>query len=37
MALKDREWFNNIIRLNSSETPTETLDHRVEQERSSWD
>jgi hypothetical protein len=32
-----REWLNKIIRLHPAETPTETLDCRIEQERSSWD
>ena len=30
-------WFDKIIRLNPSETPTETLNRRIEQERESWD
>ena len=31
------EWFKKIIRLNPSETSTETLNRRIEQERESWD
>ncbi len=31
------EWFKKIIHLNPSETSTETLNRRIEQERESWD
>ena len=32
-----REWFEKIIHLNPHETPTETLNRRIAQERDSWD
>ena len=34
---KQHEWFEKIIRLNPSEMPTKILNHRIEQERRSWD